>query len=154
MTDTPKRTNADPPAKPGRSCGQSGPTLSELQHELEQFDLEAEDRRRFRTEMKDLREGLCERRLRERIGPFLVRVEKFATQFIRAPGDAALGRSLFTPWISHLVGSAAEPEWRIVGGFDVLQGWCWNRYCAAEQRLTQDDASPPAADERWAAGTR
>ncbi|MGO9829684.1 MAG: hypothetical protein ACLPJH_06050 [Myxococcaceae bacterium] len=111
------------------------PTLAELQRELEQFDREAPDRRRFHTEMKDLRESLSERRLRERIGPLLVRVEKLATQFIRGPGDAELARSLFTPWISHLVGSAAEPGWRIVGGFDLLQRWCWSRYRAEEQAL-------------------
>lgn len=126
------------------------PTLADLQRELEDFDSEAEDRRRFRTEMKDLREGLSERTLRERIGPFLVRVEKFSTQFIRNDGDAELGRSLFTPWISYLVGAAAEPAWRVSGGFDLLQAWCTRHYRAAEERacrarreteVRQDDAA-------------
>jgi hypothetical protein len=124
------------------------PTLGDLRRELDGFDREAEDRRRFRTEMKDLRESLSERTLRERIGPLLVRVEKFSTQFIRRPGDAELGRSLFTPWISHLVGSAAEPAWRVCGGFDLLQQWCWRRYRADEARAcgteldAVDDAAP------------
>lgn len=116
------------------------PTLSELRRELEDFDREADIRCRFRTEMKDLREGLSDRTLRERIGPFLVRVEKFSTQFIRRPGDAELGRSLFTPWISQLVGSAAEPGWRVCGGFDLLQQWCWSRYRADEARVCGDNA--------------
>jgi hypothetical protein len=111
------------------------PTLDDLRRELAQFDSEAEDRRRFRTEMKDLREGLSQCGLRERIGPFLVRVEKFSTQFIRYPGDAELGRSLFTPWISHLVGAAAEPAWRVPGGFELLQAWCWQRYQVDEKSL-------------------
>jgi hypothetical protein len=111
------------------------PTLGELRRELEEFDREALDRRRFRTEMKDLREGLSDRTLRERIGPFLVRVEKFSMQFIRGEGDAELGRSLFTPWISHLVGSAAEPGWRVCGGFDLLQQWCWQHYRAQEEAM-------------------
>ncbi len=118
------------------------PTLTELRRELEEFDREEDDRRRFRTETKDLREGLSERSLRERIGPFLVRVEKFSTQFIRGPGDAELGRSLFTPWISHLVGTAAEPAWRVIGGFDLLQQWCWRRYRADEERVCR--ATPKA----------
>jgi hypothetical protein len=143
------------PLLPGRFVqdGVTPPTLGDLRSELEEFDREADDRRRFRTEMKDLREGLSERTLRERIGPFLVRVEKFSTQFIRSPGDAELGRSLFTPWISHLVGSAAEPTWRVCGGFDLLQQWCWRRYRADEARVcgtlldagtTPDDAAAPA----------
>ena len=131
------------PRQKPRPTAAAVPTLAELRRELEQFELEAPDRRRFHTEMKDLREGLSERRLRERIGPLLVRVEKFATQFIRRPGDAELARSLFSPWISHLVGSAAEPEWRIVGGFDVLQRWCWSRYRAEEQALGAQPASRP-----------
>ena len=116
------------------------PTLSDLLRELETFERETADRRRFHTEMKDLREGLSERPLRERIGPFLIRVEKFSTQFIRNPGDAKLARSLFTPWISHLVGSAAEPAWRVAGGFDVLQQWCWRCYRADEARAIGDSA--------------
>jgi hypothetical protein len=120
------------------------PTLGELQRELEEFDREALDRRRFRTEMKDLREGLSDRTLRERIGPFLVRVEKFSTQFIRGEGDAELGRSLFTPWISHLVGSAAEPGWRVCGGFDLLQQWCWHHYRAQEEAVCRQ--TPDAFD--------
>jgi hypothetical protein len=125
----------------------SPPSLGELVRELEQFDREAEDRRRFGTEVKDLREGLSDRRLRERIGPFLVRVEKFSTQFIRGPGDAELGRSLFTPWISQLVGVAAEPAWRVSGGFDVLQRWCWRRYREDEQRACKalDEAAAHSA---------
>jgi hypothetical protein len=126
------------------------PTLSDLCRELDDFDREAEERRRFRTEMKDLREGLSDRSLRERIGPFLVRVEKFSTQFIRGPGDAELGRSLFTPWISHLVGSAAEPAWRVCGGFDLLQQWCWKRYRADETRVCAN-ANAVAASEAVAA---
>ena len=122
------------------------PTLNDLCRELDDFDREAAERRRFRTEMKDLREGLSERSLRERIGPFLVRVEKFSTQFIRAPGDAELGRSLFTPWISHLVGAAAEPAWRICGGFDILQRWCWRRYRADEARACAQAPNPVPAD--------
>jgi hypothetical protein len=124
----------------------SPPSLGELVRELERFDREAEDRLRFGTEVKDLREGLSDRGLRERIGPFLVRVEKFSTQFIRGAGDAELGRSLFTPWISQLVGAAAEPAWRVSGGFDVLQQWCWRRYRFDEQRVcaTQDEAPTSA----------
>jgi hypothetical protein len=128
--------------------GARPPTLSDLLRELETFDREADDRGRFHTEMKDLREGLSERALRERIGPFLIRVEKFSTQFIRSPGDAKLARSLFTPWISHLVGAAAEPAWRVNGGFDVLQQWCWRRYRADEVRAcgaTPGDAHVDAA---------
>ena len=117
------------------------PSLTDLLRELEQFDREADERRRFRTELKDLREGLSERRLRERLGPFLVRVEKFSTQFIRHSGDAELGRSLFTPWISQLVGTAAEPAWRIPGGFDALQRWCWRRYRTDEERVSSLRAS-------------
>ena len=120
----------------------SAPTLAELQQELEDFDGKAEERRLFATEMKDLREGLSDRTLRERIGPFLVRVEKFATQFIRTPGDANLARSLFTPWASHLVGAAAEPGWRIPGGFDLLQKWCWRRYRAEEERIARSAGAP------------
>ena len=128
--------------------GKRPPTLNDLCRELDDFDREAEERRRFRTEMKDLREGLSDRSLRERIGPFLVRVEKFSTQFIRAPGDAELGRSLFTPWISHLVGSAAEPAWRVCGGFDLLQRWCWRRYRADEARVcAQAGGGVPSEDE-------
>jgi hypothetical protein len=124
------------------------PTLSDLRRELDDFDRETAERRRFRTEMKDLREGLSDRSLRERIGPFLVRVEKFSTQFIRAPGDAELGRSLFTPWIGQLVGSSAEPAWRVCGGFDMLQQWCWKRYRAEEARAcTQGPAKGEAASE-------
>jgi hypothetical protein len=123
------------------------PTLIDLLRELEAFDREAEERRRYHTEMKDLREGLSERPLRERLGPFLVRVEKFSTQFIRGPGDAKLGRSLFTPWISHLVGSAAEPAWRVAGGFDVLQHWCWRRYRADEARACGAAADSAPSDE-------
>ncbi len=128
------------------------PSLTDLRRELDDFDREVDERRRFRTEMKDLREGLSERTLRERIGPFLVRVEKFSTQFIRRPGDGELGRSLFTPWISLLVGTAAEPAWRINGGFDLLQQWCWRRYRADEERVcrttpeagtTPDEPSTP-----------
>jgi hypothetical protein len=120
------------------------PTLDDLRRELAQFDREAEDRRRFRTEMKDLREGLSQCGLRERIGPFLVRVEKFSTQFIRSPGDAELGRSLFTPWISQLVGAAAEPAWRVPGGFELLQTWCWQRYRVDEESVAgQSLAAPP-----------
>jgi hypothetical protein len=114
------------------------PTLAELRQELEQFEREALDRRRFRTEMKDLREGLSERTLRERIGPFLVRVEKFAAEFVRIPGDAERARSLFSPWISQLVGTAAEPAWRIAGGFDVVQQWCLERYRAQEERAPRE----------------
>jgi hypothetical protein len=124
------------------------PTLSDLRRELDDFEREADERRRFRTEMKDLREGLSDRTLRERIGPFLVRVEKFSTQFIRGPGDAELGRSLFTPWISHLVGAAAEPAWRVCGGFDLLQQWCWRRYRADEARAcAQVEGGSPSEDE-------
>jgi hypothetical protein len=134
-----------PSPSPG---GKRPPTLNDLCRELDDFDREAEERRRFRTEMKDLREGLSDRSLRERIGPFLVRVEKFSTQFIRAPGDAELGRSLFTPWISHLVGSGAEPTWRICGGFDLLQRWCWRRYRADEARVcAQTGTGVPSEDE-------
>jgi hypothetical protein len=122
------------PLPPRNQVPARPPTLSDLRRELDDFDREADERRRFRTEMKDLREGLSERTLRERIGPFLVRVEKFSTQFIRGPGDAELGRSLFTPWISQLVGSAAEPAWRVCGGFDLLQQWCWRHYRAEEAR--------------------
>jgi hypothetical protein len=137
---------------PPRQDALRPPTLSDLRRELDDFDREADERHRFRTEMKDLREGLSDRTLRERIGPFLVRVEKFSTQFIRGPGDAELGRSLFTPWISHLVGSAAEPAWRVCGGFDLLQQWCWSRYrtdearaCAQAQDATpsEGEAAPP-----------
>jgi hypothetical protein len=129
-------------------AGKQPPTLNDLCRELDDFDREAEERRRFRTEMKDLREGLSDRSLRESIGPFLVRVEKFSTQFIRGPGDAELGRSLFTPWISHLVGSTAEPAWRICGGFDVLQRWCWRRYRADEARVcAQAGGGGPSEDE-------
>jgi hypothetical protein len=142
MTEPPPPTHdverPEPHRLPAGARGQNvltPPTLGDLRRELEDFDREAEERRRFRTEMKDLREGLSERTLRERIGPFLVRVEKFSTQFIRSPGDAERGRSLFTPWISHLVGSAAEPAWRVSGGFDVLQQWCWRRYRADEERV-------------------
>jgi hypothetical protein len=135
-----------PPQKQKRAEGADTgalrpPSLAELRRELEEFERETEERRPFRTEMKDLREGLSERKLRERLGPFLVRVEKFATQFIRSPGDAELGRSLFTPWISLLVGSAADPGWRIPGGFDVLQRWCWSRYRAEDKRLWTERAS-------------
>jgi hypothetical protein len=129
------------------------PTLCDLLRELETFEREATDRRRFQTEIKDLREGLSDRALRERIGPFLIRVEKFSTQFIRNPGDAKLARSLFTPWISHLVGAAAEPLWRVTGGFDVLQQWCWRRYRADEARalaaqpeaVPQHEEAPPTS---------
>ncbi len=135
--------------KRAESAGAGGfrpPSLAELRRELEEFERETEERRAFRTEMKDLREGLSARKLRERLGPFLVRVEKFTTQFIRTSGDAELGRSLFSPWISLLVGSAAEPGWRIPGGFDVLQRWCWSRYRAEEEGLRTEQASPPPPD--------
>lgn len=147
MTQTPKRRRAAPGPDGATQAGaRRPPTLDELRRELEQFERETEERRAFGTQMKDLREGLSERGLRERIGPFLVRVEKFATQFIRTPGDAERGRSLFTPWISRLVGSAAEPGWRIPGGFDLLQRWCWSRYRAEEQRLqAQPGPTGPAA---------
>jgi hypothetical protein len=142
MTEPPFPTHEVQPAEPCRLPAapraenvRTPPTLGQLRRELEEFDREGEERRRFGTEMKDLREGLSERTLRERIGPFLVRVEKFSTQFIRSPGDAERGRSLFTPWISHLVGSAAEPAWRVSGGFDLLQRWCWRRYRADEERV-------------------
>jgi hypothetical protein len=140
-----------PPARPSAETEAQGtlppPSLEELRRELAQFDREAEDRRRFRTETKDLREGLSQCGLRERIGPFLVRVEKFSTQFIRGPGDAELGRSLFTPWISHLVGSAAEPAWRIGGGFELLQAWCWQRYRDDEARLRLEEPEEPSAPD-------
>jgi hypothetical protein len=138
---------AQPPALWAKGAARP-PTLTELRRELDDFDREADERRRFRTEMKDLREGLSERTLRERIGPFLVRVEKFSTQFIRGPGDAELGRSLFTPWISQLVGSGADPAWRVCGGFDLLQQWCWRRYCAEEARAcAQVDGGAPWESE-------
>jgi hypothetical protein len=132
------------PTAPGRA---QPPTLNQLRRELEEFDREAEVRRRFRTDVKDLREALSERTLREYIGPFLVRVEKFSAQFIRRPGDAALGRSLFTPWISQLVGAAAEPAWRICGGFDLLQAWCWTRYRADEARLSSESEAAVTSDD-------
>jgi hypothetical protein len=138
-----------PPGRPGSDAGKhrggtgrTPPALEQLRLELAHFDAEAEERRRFGTEMKDLREGLSDCTLRERIGPFLVRVEKFATQFIRHPGDAELARSLFTPWLSHLVGRLAEPEWRVAGGFDVLQHWCWRRYRAEEERRSGASSTP------------
>ena len=43
------------PSRPGGRM--SPPTLTELRQELALFDRETEDRRRFRTELKDLREG-------------------------------------------------------------------------------------------------
>ena len=107
------------------------PTLAELRQELALFERETDDRRRFRTELRDLREGLNESTLRERLGPFLVRVEKFSLEFIREPRDADRARSLFTPWITQLVGATAEPRWRIAGGFAVLQRWCVDRYALA-----------------------
>ena len=110
----------------------SGPwSLGELERELLAFDRETDERRRYRTELKDLREGLNDSSLRERLGPFLVRVEKFAQEFIREPRDAERARSLFVPWIAQLVGVRAEPRWRIPGGFEVLQRWCVNRYALA-----------------------
>lgn len=109
----------------------SPPTLTELRQELALFDRETEDRRHFRTELKDLREDLNASSLREHVGAFLVRVEKFSLEFIREPRDAERARSLFTPWIAQLVGAAAEPRWRIPGGFDVLQRWCLDRYALA-----------------------
>jgi hypothetical protein len=140
-------------ARPPAQSALKPPTLVDLRRELDQFDKEAQDRRRFRTEMKDLREGLSQCELRERIGPFLVRVEKFSTQFIRGPGDAELGRSLFTPWISHLVGSAAEPAWQVPGGFELLQRWCWQRYRADEERACSLDRNGTSPLDRMAAPT-
>ena len=140
MTHPPQRQKR---VEGARADAHRPPTLAEMRRELEQFERETEERRPFRTEMKDLRESLSARGLRERLGPFLVRVEKFATQFIRTPGDAELGRSLFSPWISLLVGSAAEPGWRIPGGFDVLQRWCWSRYRAEHERLSTEGAALP-----------
>jgi hypothetical protein len=107
------------------------PSLAELERELAAFDRETDERRRFRTELKDLREGLSDSSLREHLGPFLVRVEKFSLDFVREPADAERARSLFTPWIAQLVGVRAEPAWRIAGGFDVLQRWCCGRYALA-----------------------
>ena len=89
------------------------------------------ERRRFRTELKDLREGLTDSSLREHLGPFLVRVEKFSLDFIREPRDAERAKSLFSPWAAELVGLKAEPGWRIPGGFEVLQRWCLGRYALA-----------------------
>ncbi len=71
------------------------PSLSELERELAAFDQETDERRRFRTELKDLREGLNDSSLREHLGPFLVRVEKFSLDFIREPADAERAKSLF-----------------------------------------------------------
>jgi len=48
---------------------------------LAAFDRETDIRRRFRTELKDLREALRDSSLREHLGPFLVRVEKFSLEF-------------------------------------------------------------------------
>jgi hypothetical protein len=107
------------------------PTLAELEQELAAFEQETEERRRFRTELKDLREELSDSGLRERLGPFLVRVEKFASEFIREPDDAERAQSLFSPWVAQLVGLRAEPLWRIPGGFAVLQRWCVARYALA-----------------------
>ena len=107
------------------------PTLAELRQELALFERETDDRRRFRTELRDLREGLNESTLRERLGPFLVRVEKFSQEFIREPADAERAKSLFSPWAAQLVGLRAEPAWRIPSGFDVLQRWCCARYALA-----------------------
>jgi hypothetical protein len=72
-------------------------TLAELERELADFDRETEERRAFRTELKDLREGLTDSPLRGHLGPFLVRVEKFALDFVREPADAERARSLFSP---------------------------------------------------------
>jgi hypothetical protein len=77
------------------------------------------------------REGLTDSRLREHLGPFLVRVEKFSQEFIREPADAERAKSLFSPWAAQLVGLRAEPAWRIPSGFDVLQRWCCARYALA-----------------------
>jgi hypothetical protein len=107
------------------------PTLAELERELAEFDRESEERRPFRTDLKDLREGLTDSGLREHLGPFLVRVEKFSAEFVREPADAERARSLFSPWVAQLVGLRAEPMWRIPGGFDVLQRWCVGRYALA-----------------------
>ena len=83
------------------------------------------------TDLKDLREGLTDSGLREHLGPFLVRVEKFSLDFIREPADAERAKSLFSPWVAQLVGLRAEPLWRIPGGFAVLQRWCCGRYALA-----------------------
>ena len=107
------------------------PTLAELEQELAAFDRETDERRRFRTELKDLREGLTDSPLRDHLGPFLVRVEKFSLEFIREPRDADRAKSLFSPWAAQLVGLRAEPMWRIPGGFAVLQRWCLGRYALA-----------------------
>ena len=107
------------------------PTLAELEQELAAFDRETDERRRFRTELKDLREGLTDSPLRDHLGPFLVRVEKFSLEFIREPRDADRAKSLFSPWAAQLVGLRAEPMWRIAGGFAVLQRWCCGRYALA-----------------------
>ena len=107
------------------------PTLSELRQALAAFERESDERSRFRTELKDLREGLQDSGLREHLGPLLVRVEKFAQEFIREPQDAERATSLFSPWVAQLVGLRAEPLWRIPGGFAVLQRWCVNRYALA-----------------------
>jgi len=110
----------------------SGPwSLADLERTLAAFDRETDERRRFRTELKDLREGLTDSGLREHLGPFLVRVEKFSLDFIREPADAERAKSLFSPWAAQLVGLRAEPLWRIPGGFDVLQRWCLGRYALA-----------------------
>jgi hypothetical protein len=107
------------------------PTLAQLEQELADFDRETEARRPFRTDLKDLREGLSDSGLREHLGPFLVRVEKFCLDFVREPQDAERARSLFSPWAAQLVGLRAEPLWRIPGGFAVLQRWCCARYALA-----------------------
>ena len=107
------------------------PSLAELEQELAAFDRETDERRRFRTELKDLREGLTDSPLRDHLGPFLVRVEKFSLEFIREPRDADRAKSLFSPWAAQLVGLRAEPMWRIAGGFDVLHRWCLGRYALA-----------------------
>jgi hypothetical protein len=106
-------------------------SLADLERALAAFDRETDERRRFRTELKDLREGLTDSSLREHLGPFLVRVEKFSQEFIRTPADPERARSLFSPWAAELVGLKAEPGWRIPGGFDVLQRWCLGRYTPA-----------------------
>src|SRR5215470_274763 len=84
-------------------------------------------RGRFRTEFEDLREGLTDSSLREHLGPFLIRVEKFSLAFVREPQDAERARSLFSPWAAQLDGVRAEPMGRIAGGFDVLQRWVSKR---------------------------
>jgi hypothetical protein len=83
------------------------------------------------TDLKDLREALTDSGLREHLGPFLVRVEKFSADFVREPQDAERARNLFSPWAAQLVGLRAEPMWRIPGGFAVLQRWCTGRYALA-----------------------